>query len=141
MSEDADVEPAVSSADKASPWPLFVALGLAVGEVGVFMGLYPVAVAGLLLFVGSVAGIVTEAGYTEAPWRLLGGLGVVLVALGIWVVSTQIAAGSVDAWVAAVAADDTIVLRGFSIAAAGVIALAASGAGAVVQPDLVGANQ
>jgi hypothetical protein len=141
MTEDADVEPAVSSADKASPWPLFVALGLAVGEVGVFMGLYPVAVAGLLLFVGSVAGIVTEAGYTERPWRLLGGLGVVLVILGLWVVSTQITAGSVDAWIAAVATDDTIVLRGFSIAAAGVVTLAASGAGAVVQPDVVGANQ
>ena len=141
MTEDADVEPAVSSADKASPWPLFVALGLAVGEVGVFMGLYPVAVAGLLLFVGSVAGIVTEAGYTERPWRLLGGLGVVLVVLGLWVVSTQITAGSVDAWIAAVATDDTIVLRGFSIAAAGVVTLAASGAGAVVQPDVVGANQ
>jgi hypothetical protein len=141
MTEDADVEPAVSSVDKASPWPLFVALGLAVGEVGVFMGLYPVAVAGLLLFVGSVAGIVTEAGYTETPWRLLGGLGVVLVLLGTWVVSTQIAAGSADAWLAAVDSADTIVLRGFSIAAAGVIALVGSGAGAAVQPDVVGANQ
>ncbi|WP_255196694.1 DUF7541 family protein [Halorarius litoreus] len=140
MTEDADA-PAVSTADKASPWPLFVALGLAVGEVGVFMGLYPVAVAGLLLFVGSVAGIVTEAGYAERPWKLLGGLGGLLVVVGIWVVSTQIDAGTAAAWMGALDAPGTIVLRGFSIAAAGVIALVASGAFAVVEPDLATANQ
>ena len=68
MSEgEADATMPASEASKASPWPLFVALGLAVGEVGVFMGLYPVAVGGLLLFVGSVAGIVQEAGYSERP--------------------------------------------------------------------------
>ena len=61
---------------KASAWPVFVAVGLAVAEIGVFLdGLYPLAVAGLLLFVGSVAGIVSEAGYVDRPWRLLGGLG------------------------------------------------------------------
>lgn len=140
MTEDADAQ-AVSSADKASPWPLFVAVGLAVSEVGVVMGLYPVAVAGLLLFVGSVAGIVTEAGYAERPWRLLGALGVVLVLLGLWVVSTQITAGSADAWVAAAGSPDTIALRGFSITAAGVITLVASGAGSAVGRDDLGANQ
>ncbi|WP_255150415.1 DUF7541 family protein [Halorarius halobius] len=137
MTADADAS-AVSDARKASPWPLFVALGLAVGEVGVVMALYPVAVAGLLLFVGSVAGIVSEAGYAERPWRLLAGLGAVLVVFGLWVVSTQLSAGT--AWLAAASTADSIVLRGFSIAAAGVIAVAAGGAGGAVATD-PGANQ
>ena len=127
---ETDAVPA-SEASKASPWPLFVALGLAVGEVGVFMGLYPVAVGGLLLFVGSVAGIVQEAGYSERPWGLLAGLGVLLVAIGAWVVTTQTGV-NVAAVLAAAANAEDIVLRGFSIAAAGVIALAASAAGATV---------
>ena len=125
---------AASDASKASPWPLFVAFGLAVGELGVFMGLYPVAVGGLLLFVGSVAGIVQEAGYSERPWRLLAALGGLLVLVGAWVVASQTGA-SVDAVLAAAADAEDIVLRGFSIAAAGVIALAASAAGAAVGDD------
>lgn len=136
MVEEADTESrAVSDADKASPWPLFVALGLAVGEVGVFMGLYPVAVAGSLLFVGSVAGILTEAGYTETPWRVVGGLGVALVALGMWVVSTQVPAQTVDAWITAAGAGDTIILRGFSIAGSGIIAIVGGVAGTVLDAD------
>ena len=76
-------EGATGPARKASPWPVFVAVGLAVSEIGVFLdGLYPLAVAGLLLFVGSVAGIVAEAGYVDRPWPLLAGLSVVLVVLG-----------------------------------------------------------
>ncbi|MFC7177348.1 DUF7541 family protein [Halosegnis marinus] len=132
---DTDTEAvAASEAAKASPWPLFVALGLAVGEVGVFMGLYPVAVAGLLLFVGSIAGIVQEAGYSERPWKLLAGLGGLLVVVGAWVVTSQTGIDAA-AMLAAVDGADTIVLRGFSIAAAGVIALAASVAGVAVADD------
>jgi len=131
---NADADVTASEASKASPWPLFVALGLAVGELGIFMGLYPVAVGGLLLFVGSVAGIVQEAGYSERPWRLLGALGALLVVVGLWVVTTQT---GVDTTAVAAAVDgaDTIVLRGFSIAAAGVIALTGSAAGRFVVDD------
>lgn len=125
---------AASQASKASPWPLFVALGLAVGEVGVFMGLYPVAVGGLLLFVGSVAGIVQEAGYSRRPWKLLAALGGLLVVIGAWVVTTQTGVDAAAVF-AAVDSTDTIVLRGFSIAAAGVIALVASVAGVTVVDD------
>lgn len=128
---NADTDVTASESSKASPWPLFVALGLAVGELGVFMGLYPVAVGGLLLFVGSVAGIVQEAGYSERPWRLLGALGALLVVAGLWVVTTQTGVDT-GAVVAAVDGADTIVLRGFSIAAAGVIALVGSVAGRLV---------
>lgn len=72
----------------ASPWPLFVALGLALSEIGVFVGLFPVAVFGLILFGGSIAGILTESGYVERPWPTLLGVGVALIviaaAFAIW---------------------------------------------------------
>jgi len=66
----------------ASPWPLFVALGLPIAEVGVLFGFFPVAVGGLLLFCGSIAGLVTESGYASTPWRALAVLSVVVLALG-----------------------------------------------------------
>ncbi|RDZ55746.1 hypothetical protein C5B91_19875 [Haloferax sp. Atlit-10N] len=66
-----------------SPWPLFVALGLALSEVGVVLGLRPVSVAGLLLFVGSVAGILTDAGYVSRPERTAGVQGFALIGIGI----------------------------------------------------------
>lgn len=105
---------------RVSAWPLIVALGLTVSEVGVFMGVYPLAVGGLVLFVASVAGITHEAGYTERPWRLAGALGVVLVAAGVWMVSTQVPL-AVDPVLAAVDRADGIVLRGFSVAGAGLV--------------------
>jgi hypothetical membrane protein len=110
----------VRSPRKASPWPLFVALGLAVAEVGIFMeGLYPVAVAGLLLFVGSVAGIVHEAGYVDRPWTLLGGLGLLLIVAGGLVLYSQV---GVDL-LSALASENTIIVRGYAILGAGVIAV------------------
>jgi hypothetical protein len=125
---------AVSDRSRSSAWPVFVALGLAVGEVGVVLALYPVAVAGLVLFVGSIACIVSEAGYAETPWPVLAGLGVVLLAFGVWVVSTQVAATPAD-WLAAIGSTDAIVLRGFSIVIAGVVAVFAAGAGSVAAPS------
>ncbi|MDL5363662.1 hypothetical protein [Halalkalicoccus sp. NIPERK01] len=68
---------------KASPWPLFIALGLALAEVGVFLDLIAIAVGGLLLLVGSLGGILSEAGYAETPWPVVGALGLVLAVAGI----------------------------------------------------------
>ncbi|KAB7518219.1 DUF7541 family protein [Halosegnis rubeus] len=124
-------ETETSAAAKVSSWPLFVALGLAVGEVGVVMAIYPLAIGGLVLFAGSIAGILTEAGYTERPWRTLTALSGVFVALGLIVVVTQTGT-SVGAIESALASTDTIVLRGFSIVGAGIVALAASIAGGSV---------
>ena len=49
--------------DKTSPWPIVVVLGVVFSELGILFNVYPVAVAGLVVFVGSVSGIVDEAGY------------------------------------------------------------------------------
>ena len=128
--EERDAGPA-AEVRKVSSWPLFVALGLAVGEVGVVMAIYPLAIGGLVLFAGSVAGILTEAGYTERPWRTLTALSGLFVVLGLLVVVTQTGT-SLDAVQGALASTDTIVLRGFSIVGAGIVALAASVAGGSV---------
>lgn len=73
----------------ASPWPLFVALGLALSEVGVVLGLRPVSVGGLLLFVGSVTGILTESGYISRPARAAGAQGLALLGIGVVLVLQQ----------------------------------------------------
>lgn len=125
---------AVSDRKRTSAWPVFIAVGLAVGEVGVVLALYPVAVAGLLLFVGSVAAIVAEAGYVETPWRLLAGLGAALVVFGGWVVSTQVPPTPAGWW-AALGSTNAIVLRGFSIVIAGAVAVLAAGAGRIATPS------
>lgn len=80
MSEGSDSN---SSYTGGSPWPLFVALGLAISEVGVVLGLRPVSVAGLLLFVGSVTGILTESGYISRPTLAAGSQGLALIGVGI----------------------------------------------------------
>ena len=66
----------------ASPWPLVVALGLTLSEVGVVLGLRPISVTGLLMFAGSVAGILTESGYISRPARAVGVQGFGLIAIG-----------------------------------------------------------
>lgn len=122
-------EGATGPARKTSAWPVFVAVGLAVSEIGVFLdGLYPLAVAGLLLFVGSVAGIVSEAGYVDRPWRLLGALGVVLVVAGLLVVYSQVG----SAMLSALSTTDGVVFRGLAIAGAGVVAIVGGLAGTFV---------
>ncbi len=78
-----EVEPGLSDQyRKASPWPVFVALGVVVSELGVVFGLFPVTVAGLVLFGGTVAGILTEAEYVSGPRSVLVGVGVLLAVLG-----------------------------------------------------------
>ncbi|MFB6087039.1 MAG: cox cluster protein [Haloarculaceae archaeon] len=67
---------------RASPWPVFVAGGLAVSELGLLFGSFVVAVGGLLVFGGSVAGMVEEAGYARSAWRAAVAFAVVLLAVG-----------------------------------------------------------
>jgi hypothetical protein len=106
--------------DKTSPWPIVVVLGLVLSELGILFNVYPVAVAGLVVFVGSVSGIVDEAGYVVSPWRLLVGLGAVLAVLGGIVVSLRVD-GGLSASVFAAAAADGVLQRGLTVAATGAV--------------------
>jgi len=138
MADETDEHVAAGVSDqyrRASPWPLFVALGLAVSEVGVLFGVVPVAVGGLLLLGGSLAGIVQEAGYADRPWPLLAGIGAVFAIGGSLVVATQ---ADPSRPLAAVTAPSGVGLRGLSIAVSGVVLVAVGGVGAVLESD---ANQ
>lgn len=55
---------------RSSPWPLFIALGFVLSELGVLFGgaLIPVAVGGVVLLEASVVGILRESGYTDSLW-------------------------------------------------------------------------
>lgn len=77
----------------STPWPLLLAFGIAVAELGVFLGFAVVAVPGVVLFGGSLAGGLAEAGYARsrpqalalsgAGLSLLGGLTVLATTLGL----------------------------------------------------------
>jgi hypothetical protein len=111
--------------DKTSPWPIVLVFGLVSSEIGILFGLYPVAIGGLIVFVGSVSGIVNEAGYVTSPWRLLSALGAALIVLGALVVSTQADLTAIGSVLAAAEAS-SIAIRGVTIAGTGAI-LAAAG--------------
>ena len=66
----------------ASPWPLFIALGIPIAEIGILFDLAALSVGGLLLLCGSVAGMAKEAGYAKTPWRALAVCSVLLFGLG-----------------------------------------------------------
>lgn len=70
--------------DRTSPWPLLVAVGLALGEFGVFFGgvFVPVGVAGIVLFAGSITGLLVESGYVDRHARAALLVGGVVVAIG-----------------------------------------------------------
>lgn len=93
----------------ASPWPIVVAFGLALSEVGIFIGLRFAAVAGLLVFVGAVAGILTESGYISRPEWATGLMAAALVVIGV-ILMIQHGTGTP--------------VRGQSIAMAGVLSFA-----------------
>ncbi|CAI49317.1 uncharacterized protein NP_2452A [Natronomonas pharaonis DSM 2160] len=135
MGTESDSERMADRYDKTSPWPLVIVLGLVLSEIGILFNVYPVAIAGLVMFVGSVSGIISEAGYVASPWRLVSGLGLFLAVVGALVIWTQLDAVSVDAAATAVAVPaNDIVQRGVTIAATGgVLAI-----GGVVLPRLRG---
>lgn len=124
----------------SSPWPVFVALGLVLSEVGVLFGIIPLSVGGLLLFVGSIAGILTESGYTERLWRVLSVLGTALIVIGGVLVGTQLQLSDPGQLLAGVttafgAQPNGIVVRGISIVVAGVLAIVTGAVAPLVQPD------
>ncbi|QCC48008.1 DUF7541 family protein [Halobellus limi] len=115
-----DAEPGLSEQYRmASPWPLFIALGIPIAELGILFSLFPIAVGGLLLFGGSVAGMATESGYARTPWRGLIGVAAPLAVLGLSFMFTRIGLPN----------------RGLAIVAAAVILVAAGVAGILFSPD------
>lgn len=114
----------------SSPWPIFVAVGLAISEVGIVLPAYTMAVGGLLLLVGSVAGILTEAGYVQTPWPLLSGLALVLVAAGTGLYVLTGAPLSPDA--AVLSQGGSVAVRGLAVVLAGVLSLLGAVTGSLV---------
>lgn len=106
---------------KSSPWPMLVALGIVFSEVGIILGLFPVAVGGLVLLLGSVGGILKETEYVSSPFPVFVGLSVVLVGVGLGVFS--LAGGTISQGLTIAATDSGIALRGLSIAAAGALGI------------------
>jgi len=96
----------------ASPWPIFVALGIPLAELGILFDVFVVAVGGLLLFCGSVTGMLQEAGYAETVWRPLSVFAVLLLVIGGVLAFTDV----------------NLVTRGYAIITAGTF-LAAVGVG------------
>jgi ribose/xylose/arabinose/galactoside ABC-type transport system permease subunit len=114
---------------RASPWPMFVAFGIPIAELGILFGVFALSVGGLILFCGSVAGMLQESGYAETPWPPLVGLAVVCVLAGAVLGFTDLVSlGSVD-----------LATRGQAILVAGVL-LGLGGVGGAVfatDPDRV----
>ena len=114
-----DEQPGLSERHrKASPWPIFIAFGLALSEVGVALDIVQVTVTGLLLLTGSVVGMTQEAGYVESPWPLAAAIAVVLIVAG----------GALD-----LLYRDQIAFRGLAIAITGALILLVSIVGRVRQ--------
>ena len=118
----------------ASPWPVFVALGLVLSEIGVFIGLFPVAVFGLILFGGSVAGILTESGYVTRPWPTLVGVGVVLALLAVGLAVAYVP--TADITVANIG-EGPVLTRLVAVIVAGVVMVAMGGVGSVMEQTKV----
>ncbi|WP_335999471.1 DUF7541 family protein [Halorientalis halophila] len=113
----------------ASPWPVFVALGFVLSEVGIILGLFSIAVGGLLLFGGSVAGILKESGYVDTLWGSLLVFGVALAAIGLGLVTWRVGLdpGVLTSVMVTPGDFGQLVPRALAVAVAGIILLAAGG--------------
>ncbi len=107
---------------KASPWPLFIALGVPISELGLVFDIFPLAVGGLLLFCGCTAGILQEAGYIQQPWTTLAVMAGLLFVVGAGVLYSNPQVG-VD-----------LTLRAYALITSGGILLAAVVAGKLFVP-------
>ncbi|WP_238479265.1 DUF7541 family protein [Natranaeroarchaeum sulfidigenes] len=106
---------------KSSPWPMLIALGVVFSEVGIVLGLVPVAIGGLLLLLGSVGGILRETEYVASPWTVFVGLSAVLVAIGVGLFT--FAGGTITQSLTISADNSGIAVRGLSIAMAGLLGI------------------
>jgi hypothetical protein len=110
---------------RASPWPMFVAFGIPIAELGILFDVFALSVGGLLLFCGSVAGMLGESGYARAPWRpLLALAALCVVAGGVLGFTDLVSLGSID-----------LATRGQAILVAGVLLVLGGVGGAVFVRD------
>ncbi|MDQ2049869.1 hypothetical protein RBH26_05175 [Natronolimnohabitans sp. A-GB9] len=100
----------------ASPWPVLIALGLAGSEIGIILDLFPVAVGGLVLFAGSVGGILAESDHASSPLPVAAGFGVLFVLVGGVLYALATGAFSTDGFAG-------LATRGLVLVVAGVITL------------------
>ena len=107
---------------KASPWPLFIALGVPISEIGLVFDVLPIAVGGLLVFCGCLAGMLQEAGYIDTPWRALGVMALLLFGVGgaILAVNPQV--------------DVDMTMRAYAVLASGAVLVAGVIAGTLLVP-------
>ncbi|MFB6179372.1 MAG: hypothetical protein ABEI77_06580 [Halorientalis sp.] len=124
----------------ASPWPLFVALGLTLSEVGIFIGIFAIAVGGLLLLGGSVAGILKESGYAADIWGSLLGFGGFLLVAGavLFVSQAGLDVARLFDVIATPGGYGQVLPRALAIAFAGAIMVTTGGAGRLLEAN---ANQ
>ncbi len=120
---------------KASPWPMLVAFGFVISELGVFLGSFPVAVGGLLLFGGTVSGILNESGYVSRSWLSLAAIASILTVLGGLAVGLSIDPSAISA-TALLDPARPVVYRGSSVLAAATILFALSATLRVLGRDL-----
>ncbi|KAB1189020.1 MULTISPECIES: cox cluster protein [Haloferax] len=95
----------------ASPWPVFIALGIPISELGLLFDLFPLSVGGLVLFGGSIAGILRESGYVKSTMKSLVVLSAIMFAFGGWLVFTDVA----------------LATRGYAVIVAGFLLLVGGG--------------
>jgi hypothetical protein len=112
----------------ASLWPMFVAFGLAIAEIGVVVGVFVFTVVGFLMFTGAVTGILYESGYVEKAWQTLGVLATVVLVLGFGVF---LGFGGVVGGTELVSVPNAVAYRGLSMIAAGLLTLLTAGVGSV----------
>ena len=117
------MDASVTGADSrpTSAWPPFVALGLAVAEVGVLFGLFVVTVAGLLVLGRSCAGAVAETGYAESAWRPLAAFGLLFVGLGVGLWTAGAVPGLTPRSALRAPLTDRVAFRGAAVVLAGAL--------------------
>ena len=118
---------------RVSPWPPFVAVGFAMGEIGIVMNLVGLSIGGILLFGGSVAGILTETEYVRSPWRPLVVLGILFLGFGGYMWATQVPTYTIDAFLSA-APTNAIAMRGEAIVVGGALLVLGAIGGIVLKP-------
>lgn len=105
---------------RVSPWPPFVALGFAVAEIGIVLNLVTLTIGGILLFGGSVAGILYETKYVTSPWRTLVVLGSMFVVGGVAIAGSQVDQLSLEVLLQS-EPTNAIAMRGEAIIIAGLL--------------------